>query len=99
MLDGESHGRWAELCENRAVDVLRKGMHDTLRMNDHFEAVRFQAEQPVGFDQLEAFVGHGRRIDGDLGAHRPVWVLGRFLGGDVCERVCGAVAELSAGCS
>ena len=37
--------------------------------------VRPHGEQVMGLDQLQAFVQHGCRIDGDLRAHRPVGML------------------------
>ena len=36
--------------------------------------------------QLQAFVHHGGRIDGNFPAHAPVGVFYRLLGGDVLER-------------
>ena len=41
--------------------------------------VRLEREQMMRLDQFEALVHHGRGIDGDLRAHRPVRMLERLL--------------------
>ena len=47
-------------------------MDHRLRMDDDVDPLRRQAEQVMRLDQLEPLVHHRRRIDRDLGAHRPV---------------------------
>jgi hypothetical protein len=41
-----------------------------------------QPEQVVRLDQLQALVHHGRAVDADLGAHRPIGVRHRLRRGD-----------------
>ena len=71
-------------------------MHDTLWVNDHFEAIWFQAEEPMCFDQFEAFVSHRCGIDCDFRPHRPVGMLGGISWCDAGESSNGRVAKLSA---
>ena len=47
--------------------------------------VAVDREQPRRLDQLEPLVHHRRRIDRDLGAHRPVGMRHRLLGRDVAH--------------
>ena len=47
------------------------GVHDALRVDHHLDRVVVDIVQPVRLDDLQALVGEGRRVDGDLGAHRP----------------------------
>ena len=54
---------------------LDHAVHDRLRVHDHVDPIEAHAEQLVGLDHLEALVHQRRRVDGDLGAHRPRGVL------------------------
>ena len=56
MGDRRAHVRVAQLRQHRAVHVFHQRMHDALRMHDHFDLRRRQAEQQAGFDQLQPFV-------------------------------------------
>ena len=47
-------------------------MNDRLRMHHHLDLAGLHAEQPFRFDNLKAFVHHGRGVNGDLGSHLPV---------------------------
>ena len=49
---------------------------------DDVDRVVVDIVQPVRFDDLQALVGEGRRVDRDLGAHAPGRVAQRLLGGD-----------------
>ena len=51
-----------------------------LGMYDDVDVFGGDVKEPAGLYELEAFVHHGCRVDGDLGAHIPVGVL---------EGVCG----------
>jgi hypothetical protein len=59
------------------VSPLHEAVHDGLRMDEHLELVGREPEQVMRLDEFEALVHEGRRIDVDLGAHRP----GRVAGG------------------
>jgi len=47
----------------------------------------------VRLDQLEALVHHGRRVDRDLGAHPPIRMRHRLLGGNVAHGIEAELAE------
>lgn len=68
-------------------------MHDALRMHKHLDAVGFDAEEPLGFDDLEALVHQRSRVDGNLGAHGPSGVLEGVGGSDRAELLVGEGAE------
>ena len=46
-------------------------MDDALRVDHDLDRVVVDIVQPVGFDDLQALVRQRRRVDRDLGAHRP----------------------------
>src|SRR2546429_8208640 len=52
-------------------------------MHDYLDPVVRQREQEMRLDQLEALVGEGRRVDGDLRAHVPRRMRQRIGGLDV----------------
>ena len=97
VLDGKSHIRGAQLGLEGAVDEADGGVDDALRVDDHLDRVVVDIVQPVRLDDLQALVGEGRRIDGDLGAHRPGRVLEGLLGCDGGHLVGGCVKERAAG--
>ena len=51
------------------------GVEDFSWLNTH--------RAPTTLDELKAFVGKGRAVECDLGAHVPIGVLEGFFGGDV----------------
>ena len=71
VLDGKSHVGGAELGLQRAVDEPDGRVDDALRVDDDLDGVVVDIVQPVRLDDLQALVGEGRRVDRDLGAHRP----------------------------
>ena len=71
VLDGKSHIRGAQLGLERAVDEPDGRVDDALRVDDDLDGVVADIVQPVRLDDLQALVREGRRVDGDLGAHRP----------------------------
>ena len=56
-----------------------------------------EIEKHLGFDDLETFVHHRRRIDRDFRAHGPGWVGQGFRGGYVGEFFSGLVPEAATG--
>ena len=71
VLDGKSHVGGAQLGLEGAVDEPDGGVDDALRMDDDLDGVVVDIVQPVRLDDLQALVGERRRVDRDLGAHRP----------------------------
>ena len=57
-----------------------------------------EVEEAAGLDDLEAFVHHGGRVDGDALAHDPGGMFEGLLWGDVFEVGQGGVAEGAARC-
>ena len=49
-------------------------------MDQYADAFQRQAVEVMGFDDLQPFVHHRRRVDGDFRAHAPVGVLERLRG-------------------
>ena len=68
-------------------------MDDRRRMHDDLDPVVRDREQEVRLDHLEPLVRKRRRVDRDLGSHRPGRVGKRLLGRDVGELVALAAAE------
>ena len=66
ILDGQLHVGWAELGDDRTVDVFYQGMHDRLRMDDHADLVRAEVEEPAGLDDLQGLVHFGEAVLDDL---------------------------------
>ena len=97
MGDRRAHVRGAELGHHRAVAEFDHAVDHGLGMHQHVEFVGIEGEQMLGLDQFEALVHHGRRVDGDLGAHRPVGMLKRLLGGRRLDGVQRPGAERTAG--
>src|SRR5688572_30568536 len=54
-------------------------MDYALRMYDHVDLVGVKAEQPSCFYHLESLIHQRCRVDRDLRAHVPVWMLQRLL--------------------
>ena len=71
VLDGKSHVGGAQLGLQRTVHEADGRVDDALRVDDHLDGVIADIVQPVCLDDLQALVGERRRVDGDLGAHRP----------------------------
>ena len=71
VLDGKSHVGGAQLGLEGAVDEPDGGVDDALRVDDDLDRVVVDIVQPVRLDDLQALVGERRRVDRDLGAHRP----------------------------
>ena len=79
VLDRKSHVRGAQLGLEGAVDEPDGRVDDALRVDHHLDRVVVDIVQPVRLDDLQALVGERRRVDGDLGAHRPGRVAERLL--------------------
>ena len=71
VLDGKSHVGGAQLGLEGAVDEPDGRVDDALRMDDDLDGVVADIVQPVRLDDLQALVRERRRVDRDLGAHRP----------------------------
>ena len=82
VLDGKPHVRGAELGLQRAVDEEDGRVDDALRVDHDLDRVVVDIVQPVRLDDLQALVRERRRVDRDLGAHRPGRVAQGLLGGD-----------------
>jgi len=66
-------------------------------MNDDFDLIRANVEEPVRFDNFETFVHHGGGIDGDAIAHAPVGMREGLLRRDARELRKGSPAKRPAG--
>ena len=86
VLDGKSHVGGAQLGLQGAVHEADGRVDDALRVDDDLDRVVADIVQPVCLDDLQALVGERRRVDGDLGAHRPGRVAERLLRGDRRQR-------------
>jgi hypothetical protein len=62
-------------------------------VDDDLELLVRETEQEVRFDQLEALVRQGRRVDGDLRAHAPGRVRERVGAGHLGQLRARAAAE------
>ena len=71
VADAEAHVGQGKLSDRGAVYELNHGMDDGLRMDDHFNPAVVQAEQLVGFNDLQAFVHERGGVDCDLRPHAP----------------------------
>ena len=71
VLNRQPHVGHPDLRDHRSIDEFDHRVHDRLRVHDDVDLVGPQAEQPVGLDDLEAFVHQRRRINRDLAAHAP----------------------------
>ena len=78
----QAHIRHRQLSNRGPVGVLDHRVHDGLWVHDHVDAVEADPIEFVRFDDFEALVHQCRRIDGDLGAHRPCRMRERFVDGD-----------------
>ncbi len=65
-------------------------------MQQHRYAVGVDAEEPARLDDLEAFVDQSGGVYGYLGAHRPLRVVQRLLGGNVGQRLARQLAQSAA---
>ena len=68
-LDRNAHVGRTELGHEGAIAELHQRMHHRLRVNHHLDLFVRNVEQEVSFENFEAFVHHGGRIDGYLLAH------------------------------
>ena len=73
-------------------------MDDRLRVHDHVDPVIFDIEEFVRLDDLEPLVHERRRVDGDLGAHRPGRVGECLLDGHLGQLLAGPTAERATRC-
>ena len=96
VLDGKSHIRGAQLGLERAVDEQDGRVDDALRMHDDVDGVVVDIVQPVCFDDLQALVREGGRVDRDLGAHRPRRMAQCLLRRHARERLRRGVEERAA---
>src|SRR5579863_10335099 len=65
-------------------------------MDGNPDLAGLDVEKPAGFDDLQALVEHGGRIDGDAATHVPGGVLEGLLGRDGCELIERELAERAA---
>ena len=72
-------------------------MDDALRMNENLYLVGLDTEEPLGLDDLKAFVHHRRGVDGDLGPHVPSGMAQGVSLGDGLQLFHGEIAEGPAG--
>ena len=98
VLDRKSHVRGAQLGLQGAVHEPDGRVDDALRVDDHLDRVVADIVQPVRLDDLQALVGERRRVDRDLGAHRPGRVAERLLRRDRGELRRRRVEERPARC-
>ena len=87
----------AELGDHGAVHELDHGVDDGFGVHDHVDLVGLEVEEPLGFDDFEAFVHHRGGVDRDLGAHVPVGVLEGLGGLGACDVRAVPGAERAAG--
>ena len=95
--DGQAHVCDGDLRQDRPVHVLHQRMNRGLRMDCNADLRGRHVEEAAGFDDFEALVEHGGRVDGDAAAHHPRGVLESLLRGDAGELVERQLAEWSAG--
>ncbi len=81
VLDGKPHIGGAQLGLERAIHEAHGRVDHALGMDDDLDGVVVDIVQPVRLDDLQALVGEGRGIDGDLGSHGPGRMLERPLRG------------------
>ena len=79
QLNGQTHIRQTELRDDRAVRELHGGVHDALAVDNDLDVLGWQVVQPHRLDEFKALVHHGRGVDGDFRAHRPVRVRKRLF--------------------
>ena len=60
-------------------------MDDALAVDHHLDAIRRQAEQQAGLDQLQPLVHQRGGIHGDLAAHAPVRMRAGLLRGHILQ--------------
>ena len=80
--DGRAHIGRAHLRQHRAVGIAHHAVHHALRVDNGFQFLRRAVEQPVRFNQLQAFVHHGGAVHRNFAPHLPVGVFHRLLGRD-----------------
>ena len=73
-------------------------MDGGLRMHNDLDLVIAQAEQVMRLNHLKALVHHRRRVDGDLGPHRPCGMREGICGHHIAEFIDGAAPERPARC-
>ena len=64
--------RQAHLADDGPVFVFHRRMQDALGMDQHLDLFQGNVKKPPGFHDLQAFIHHSRRIDGNLMPHAPV---------------------------
>ena len=96
VLNRQPHVGHADLRDHRSIDEFDHRVHDRLRVHDDVDLVGPQAEQPVGLDDLQAFVHQRRRINRDLAAHAPRRMLQRVGGRHIRQLRESAPAKRSA---
>src|SRR4051794_10946961 len=68
-------------------------------MNDDFDLIRRQIEQPAGLDHFERLIHQRRRIDSDLWTHLPRRMTQCVVGGHVSEvGPCSSPERAATGC-
>src|SRR6266566_1616529 len=72
-------------------------MHDALRMDNDFDALHLDSEEPVRLDHLQPFVEQRRGIDCDLRPHVPGRMFERLLRRDRIEFIARQFTKWSTG--
>ena len=73
-------------------------MDDALGMHNHLDPAQIDAEEPVCLDDLQPFVHHGGRVDGDPLAHGPGGMAQRLFRGDVRKGLFRSGTERTSRC-
>ena len=78
---GNPHIGNPQLRKDGTILILHQRVNDRLRVDDDFDSLGGNIEQPSRLDDFQALVHESGRIDRNLLPHRPVWVLQRLLSG------------------
>ncbi|EKD61754.1 MAG: hypothetical protein ACD_54C00113G0001, partial [uncultured bacterium] len=66
------HVRRAQMRHHRAIPKAHHGMNDRLRVDDHLDLCRLNAEKLTRFNNFQGFIEHRSAVDGNPRTHRPV---------------------------
>ena len=92
-----AHVRRRHAGDQGSVGEGDEPVHDRLRVHDDIEPVGWQAEEMMGFDQLETLIHQTSRIDRHLRPHHPVGVGKRLLTRGGGNALSAPFAERAAG--
>src|SRR5215471_3858408 len=83
----DTHVRNAELRQDRAIVKFDHRMDDTLWMHNDLHLLNRDVKQMMRLNNLEAFIHHGRRVNGNFTAHFPIRMLQRLFDTDMLHRL------------